>query len=286
MTERRREAADGSLRPITVMPAGEVAQRLIDRARRHQREEPPPFKVVVSGLPSLDETAVSWWGLTILAGDASSGRTTLAARIALETAREGGRVLWLGMGQGAETPVFRLLTGLARVRARAVFVERTLGAEQWSALEAAAAEVAGLPLLVAEAHGATIEELRAGLRAALKDGPLELAVLDDLGRPERPFLAALEQLADELDVPLLAVVTHDKRQAWRDERRLLRGPFPQRPGSLRLRLTRQEPDSILERAPLAAPVWLDVYRAGEGFRRSIPLRFDPDCRWLDEVPAP
>jgi len=286
MDQKDQEAAGAALRRITPVPAGEVALRLLERARRQQREEPPPFKVVVSGLPSLDETAVSWWGLTVLAGDASSGRTTLAARIALETAREGGRVLWFGMGQGAETPVFRLLTGLARVRARSVFVERTLVGEQWSALEAAAKEVAGLPLLVAEAHGATIEELRVGLRTALKDGPLELAVLDDLGRPERPFLVALEQLADDHDVPLLAVVTHDKRKAWRDERRLLRGPFPQRPGSLRLRLTRQEPDSILEPAPRAAPVWLDVYRAGEGFRRSIPLRFDPDCRWLDEAAAP
>jgi len=282
----RKDKAESSLRPITPVPAGEVGKRMVERARQHHRGGPPPFKVVQSGLPTLDASAVSWWGLTILAGDASSGRTTLAARIALQTAREGGRVLWLGMGQGAETPVFRLLTGLSKVRARAVFVEGTLGVEQFSALEAAASEVGSLPLQVAEAHGATVEELRAGVQAALQAGPLELVVLDDLGRPERLFLAALERLADDFDVPVLAVVTHDKRQAWRDERRLLRGPFPQRPGSLRLRLTRQEPDSILEPIPKVAPLWLDVYRAGEGFRRSIPLQFDPECRWLEEVPSP
>lgn len=271
-----------SARPIVPIRAGEVARRIIERARRQHSDGLGPFKVVRSGLPSLDAIATSWWGLTVLAGDASSGRTTLAARIALETARAGGQVLWLGIGPGTETPVFRLLTGLSRVRARGVFVDRALTADQWASLEAAASEIGALPILLAEAHGATMEELRTGLQAVLRDGPLELVVLDDMGAPERSFLAGLERLADEFDVPLLAVVSLDRRVAWRDERKVLRGLLPQRPGSLRLRLTRQEPDSILEPEPTAAPLWLDAYRAGEGFRLSIPLRFDPLCRWVEE----
>ncbi len=283
MSDSDGKRAGAPARPILPAHAGEVAHRLLERARRQHRDEPLPFKVVRSGLPSLDALATSWWGLTVLAGDTRSGRTTLAARIALETARAGGRVLWLGLGQGIETPVFRLLTGLAQVRARTVFVDRRLVSEQWGALEAAATEVGALPLSFAEAHGATVEELRAGVAGALKDGLLELVVLDDLGVPERAFLVALERVADDLDVPFLAVVTLDKRAAWRDERKLARGPIPQRPGSLRLRLTRQEQDDRGEPAPAAAPLWLDVYRAGEGFRRCVELRYDPDIRWLEEV---
>ncbi|MCM2333901.1 MAG: hypothetical protein NDI82_08120, partial [Anaeromyxobacteraceae bacterium] len=90
-------------RPPT-LPARAIAARLLARARRQHRGEFTQRKLVRSGLPSLDALAPSWWGLTVLAGEGQTGRTTLAARVALETAREGGRVLWLEQGGSVDTP--------------------------------------------------------------------------------------------------------------------------------------------------------------------------------------
>lgn len=265
-------------RRIRILRAGEVAAKLLSRARRQQEGRVEPPTPVLSGLPSLDSMVRSWWGLTLLAGESSSGKTTLAARIAHETAHAGGRVLWLGLGQSADTPIFRLLTGIAQVRARSVFVERNLADREWKALEFAATVLDTVPISVAEAHGASVHEVRATLEGFLERGPIRLVVLDDLGAPDRGVLAALEQLSDDLDVPFLAVVDLDRSQSWTDEKALLGGPMPQRPGSIRLLIARAEPGEP------GGPetTWLDVYRAGEGYRRAIRLRFDAQCRRLED----
>lgn len=281
MTDRDDLPLGAPPRRIRILRAGEVAGKLLARARLQQGEQLDPPTPVLSGLPSLDSMVRSWWGLTLLAGESASGKTTLAARIALETARAGGRVVWLGLGQSAETPVFRMLTGLAKVKARSVFVERTLADLEWKALDDAAAALETVPISVAEAHGASVHELRAAIEGVLRRGPVRLVVLDDLGSPERGVLVALEQLADDLDVPILAPVDLDRHISWANEQALLGGPLPQRPGSLRLLISRAEPNGP------GGPetTWLDVYRAGEGFRRSIMLRFDAECRWLEDDDA-
>ncbi len=278
MTNRDDLPVGAPQRRIRVLRAGEVAGKLLARARQQHGDRLDPPTPVLSGLPSLDSTVRSWWGLTLLVGESASGKTTFGARIALETARAGGRVVWLGLGQSADTPVFRMLTGLAKVKARAVFVERSLGDRQWKALEDAAASIETLPISVAEAHGASLHELRAAIEGVLARGPVRLVVLDDLGSPDRGVLVALEQLADDLGFAILAVVDLDRNVSWTNERALLNGPLPQRTGSLRLLISRPEPDG--PGGPDTA--WLDVYRAGEGYRRAIKLRFDAECRWLDD----
>lgn len=259
-----------------------VASRLLDRARRRHRGELPPIKRVHSGLPSLDRLARQWWGLNLLAGAEGSGRTTLAARIALFTARAGGRVLWVEQDGSVDTPVFRLLTGLARVPARSVFVEPALEEAAWSALERTAEELAALPLQLTQAHGATAEELRRVIGRARSEGPLALVVVDGLGAPGRSYLQELDALAEEHLLPLLAVLDVPEEADWRDEGALLRGDLPQRPGALRLVLTRERPE-----APAARPVstrrQLSVFRAGRGLRGTISLDLDSACRWLEEV---
>lgn len=281
MTDRDDLPLGAPQRRIRVLRTGEVAAKLLARARRQHEDGLEPPTPILSGLPSLDSMVRSWWGLTLLTGESASGKTTLAARIALETARAGGRVLWLGLGQSADTPVFRMLTGLAKVKARAVFVERALGDRQWKALDDVAASLETVPISVAEAHGASVRELRAAIEGVLQRGPVRLVVLDDLGAPGRGTLVALEQLADDLDLPILALVDLDRQQSWTDEQALLGGAMPQRPGSLRLLIARAEAGE--PGGPETA--WLDVYRAGEGYRRAIKLRFDAECRWLEDDDA-
>jgi len=281
MSDRDDQPLGAPQRRIRVFRAGEVASNLLARARRQHSEALEPPTPVLSGLQSLDSMARSWWGLTLLVGEGASGKTTLAARIALETARAGGRVVWLGLGQSADTPIFRMLTGLAKVKARAVFVERALTDPQWRALDGVAAELDTIPISLAEAHGATVHELRAAIEGIVKLGSVRLVVVDDLGSPERGVLVGLEQLADDLNVPILAVVDLDRQIAWTNEQALLGGPLPQRPGSLRLLIARAEPHD--PGGPEAS--WLDVYRAGEGYRRAIRMRFDTECRWLEDDDA-
>ncbi len=264
------------------LPASVVASRLLARSSRQHRGVKTRLKAVRSGLPSLDSSVFSWWGLTLLAGDKLSGRTTLAARIAFETARGGGRVLWLEQSGRVDTPVFRLLTGLSRVAARRVFVELALDGEAWGALEQASAELERLPLFFAEAHGATIDDLHRAVAAGRSEGPIELVVIDGLPSPGRTYLQGLETLARELETPVLMTVAVEAGQAWRDENALLRGDLPQRPGSLRLRLTKEPmEDPSLPLGP--ARVLLDLYRAGEGLRRTIALELDTRCRWIEEA---
>ncbi len=270
------------LRRLSVAPASKVAARLLERARVQHRDGVEVRERVRSGLPTLDRLAHTWWGLSLLAGNARAGKTTLAARIALETARTGGRVLWFSVDGHAETAVFRLLTGLARVPARSLFVERTLNAGQWRDLAAAAEEVGKLPFSLADAHGATLPELRAAVVAAAEAGPLDLIVIDGLSDADRRLLAGLEALSEEVDSPVLAVTTFCGTLDWQGERDLLRGGLSLRPGSLRLHLSKEEPEE--DRAPSEeVPLWVDVYRAGEGFHMSIGLKMLTGCRWIEEV---
>jgi len=270
------------LRTLSMVPASEVAARLLERAKVQHRDGVEVLRRVRSGLPTLDRLAHTWWGLSLLAGNARAGKTTLAARIALETARVGGRVLWFSVDGHAETAVFRLLTGLARVPARSLFVERALTAGQWRDLAAAAEEVGRLPFSLADALGATLPELRAAVVAATGGGPLDLIVIDGLSDVDRRLLVGLEAMSEEVDSPVLAVTTFCGTLDWQGERDLLRGGLSLRPGSLRLHLSKQDPEE--DRAPAEeVPLWVDVYRAGEGFHMSIGLKMLTRCRWIEEV---
>ena len=113
-------------------------------------------------------------------------------------------------------------------------------------------------------------------------GPLDLIVIDGLSDADRRLLAGLEALSEEVDAPVLAVTTFCGTLDWQGERDLLRGGLSLRPGSLRLHLSRQEPEE--DRAPSEeVPLWVDVYRAGEGFHMSIGLKMLTRCRWIEET---
>jgi hypothetical protein len=237
---------------------------------------------VRSGLPALDRLASSWWGLSLLAGAPRCGKTTLAARIALETARAGGRVLWFAMDGHGDTPVFRLLSGLARVPARSFFVDRQLTPGQWGAVAEAAKQVSELPLVVVEAHASTLAELLAAHARAAEAGPFDLVVFDNLARASRPLLAALEKFPDELDLAALVVLGVADAPGANGAADLAALDPPQRPGSLQLHLRKLGPSECDQQAEVA-PLLLEVHRVGEGLKRSIDLRMLTRCRWIEEA---
>jgi hypothetical protein len=268
-------------RELLAASSSEVASRLLARAEAQHRGELPPAKRVRSGLAALDQSAPSWWGLGLLTGASRCGKTTLAARIALETARAGGRVLWFAMDGHGDTPIFRLLSGLARVPARSFFVDRQLSPEQWSAVAEAAKQVSALPMVVVEAHAATEAELLAAHARAAEAGPFDLVVFDNLAGASRQLLAALEKFADEQDLAALVVLGSPGTPGADSAADLQALDPPQRPGSLQLHLQKLGPSEGDQQAEVA-PLLLEVHRAGEGLKRSIELRMLVPCRWIEE----
>ena len=204
-------------RHVRLSSIREVGYRILDRAKAQHRDGVKPFSKARTGFTAIDALAASWWGVTILSGDGHADQVTLASRIALETARAGGRVLWLDLSGSADTPVFRLLTGLARIPSRLVFVEKNLTPDQWEALAAAQDELDKLPIAVADAYGFSIGEIRSACDEAMLDERIDLLVLNGLHRVEHRQLGTLETLADRLDVPVLAVVESEGDGRDRDK---------------------------------------------------------------------
>ena len=259
--------------------AGEVGSRLLDRAEAQHLNGVKPFSKARTSFRSIDDLAPSWWGLTVLTGGSDRDQMTLAARIAFETACARGRVLWLSLSGEEESPILRLLTGMASVPARSLFVDRQLTALQWALLAAALDDLDELPIQVADVHGLSLGEVRAACLEAMGAETLDLVVVDGIHELEGRLLGTLEGLADELDVPVLAVVSEGKDAGFDDATQSL----PLRRGSLLLHV-RREP-SATGVAVTGDPIRLrlDIARVGEGPRGSGVLSFDPRYRWIEEL---
>ena len=263
----------------TLLPAADVARRLIDRAEAQHREGVKPFSKARTGLRSVDELAPSWWGLTVLVSKNEWDQLTLAARIALETARAGGRVLWFSLSGEEEAPVFRLLTGMSGVPARSVFVDRNLTTPQWAQLAVAVENMEALQIRVADAHRLSLSDVSAECRKANRTGPLDLVVFDGVHHSERTRLIALEELAEDLDFPVLVLVgsSGEKEDIGTLDH------LPLRKGSLVLR-ARRTPLAKRKRGdngPIR--VQLAVIRVREGRKANVRLDLEGRRRWMSEA---
>ncbi len=286
--EKDRDSGLMGTRRARIYPAAELATWLLVRAERQHSQGVRLNVRVRAGLRALDSLRGIWWGLTVLHGGehhTGSDHVTLAARIALETARSGEPVLWFSLTGNEEAPVFRLLTGIARVPVRDVFVDRRLGPREWEALGAARAELASLPLLVGDAHGLTLEELRASCLEARRGSDLALLIVDGIDGFDRVLLPWLERVGQEMDAPVLAVVTTPDGA-------------PEEPvGFTEVRptaLIRTSPVLHVRRVPSAQgthpagliPLFVDVLRVGEPDLETVGLRLDPTSRWIEDAYLP
>ena len=259
-----------------VAAAQDVVRRLIERAERAHRHGLEPFHKVFTGVAPLDDQIESWWGCITLTGEAGTGKTALALRFAAKTAEAGGTVLWFCAAGLSEGAALRLLTSRARVLQRRVFVVRDLVADDWQALKQAGDEVGRWPLLFADVHGASPDDLRllcgAVVKEAREGGPrVELIVLDSMSTPGRTTLRALEMLADDLGTPVFVLFSGEVDP----EQCLARSPL--RPGTLALKL---------RWAPAKDSVALEVRRVGEGLEFTALLRPVPEFRTLEYEGSP
>ena len=263
----------------TLLPAADVARRLIDRAEAQHREGVKPFSKARTGLRSVDELAPSWWGLTVLVSRSEWDQLTLAARIAHETARAGGRVLWFSLSGEEEAPAFRLLTGMSGVPARSMFVDRNLTTRQWAQLAGAVDYMESLQIQVADAHRLSLSDISAECRKAKRTDPLDLVVIDGVRHQERSRLIALEELAEELDCPVLVLFGSSGDN---DSVGTL-AQLPLRKGSLVLRARRTSLAKRRRRDDGPIRVQLAVIRVREGRKAAVPLDLDGRCRWISEA---
>ena len=255
---------------------GDVASRLLIRARKQHREGVTLSRVVHTGLASLDAVVPSWWGLSVISGAPLAGKTALLARLALTTARHGAGVLWIGTHRASETPVLRLLAPIARVPIRNLFVQRQLREDQWAALDAAQRDLASLPIVFVDAHGATPADLMEIVHGAAQNGPLALVAIDDLAEVSCACLLRLEALAEELDVPFVAAAPMPPlaRPDDEDPRRALR------PGSLLLHVGERDAPAMVPARDRKA-LRLDVTRVGGDRVVSVAATLVREYRWVE-----
>jgi hypothetical protein len=267
-------------RRAVVRSAGVIAARLLARAEE-QHARGVKFARVYRGLESVDELIPSWWGLTVLTGGTNQDQLVFAARMALFTAGARARVLWLSLDGDVDAPVFRLLTGLATVPARSVFADPQLSAQQWASLGNVRDELEAIPIQVADAHGLSLSEIRATCVEMKNEGGLDLVIVDGIERADDRLMGTLESLSEELDVPVVALVTlSDEAQGPSADGSWPR-PWPLRKGSLVLRVRRHPGPANASVPEDSIRLWLDVALLGEGYRESVELRLDPGCRWID-----
>lgn len=222
-------------------PAGSHAPAVIaaaDRAFREKRQ----ITGLTTGLADLDRSLGGFHAsdLVILAGRPGSGKTALAASIALATAEAALRD---GSADGAPVALFslemsndqltrRLLSGLARIDQRRI-QKGDLTPEDFRALTAAAERLGKLPLFLTDAPALTPQALRSRTRRLKRRHPsLGLVVVDYLqlmqadGRAAREnrvyeiseISRALKLMAKELDVTVLALSQLSRNVESRDDK--------------------------------------------------------------------
>ncbi len=161
-----------------------------------------------TGIPALDAAVGRWPGVALLFCSEVRARTVLASQIAFETTRTGNAVLWCCAGGHHELALLMMMTRLANLELRRVFVKRDLRQAEWRRLERAAAAVSKLPLRFADVHGAGAAELEDAFYRSVADSHAEyqLVVIDNLDAPPKPTLAHLEHLAESVYTTFLVML--------------------------------------------------------------------------------
>lgn len=257
-------------------------------------EAPEPPRYLPWGIRQMDEQLTAEPGdFVVLGADSSVGKTALAVQLAWAQAAKGVRVGFFSLETSALKLTRRLVAQRARVPMSAI-KSRKVSDEQLSDVIALGAASDKVPLIIYDAAGAGVEELRS---AAAADR-LETVYVDYvqlLSAPGRErweivtaISMALHTMAQQLHVAVIGLsqITPSDKKA------------KTKPGKDDLRESRQlkqDADLILMLS-LADPEdnnslrWLRVEKNKDGPLGSVCLRFDPehmdfqatDSRAIDE----
>jgi replicative DNA helicase len=242
--------------------------------------------------------------LVIIAARPGVGKSALAAAIALNVARAGGRVVFFSLEMSASSVVQRMIAAVGDLDLHRIATQPR--ADDVAAVAAAVQQVRPLPLVIDDTPTLTVADLRARALALAAQGDLRLVVVDYLQLLAAPDAAAernrvqevtaisraLTHLARDLAVPVLALSQLSRESERRQDQvpRLsdLRdsGAIEQDAGLVML-LHRPPPDDSSPRSASAPFVPVDVIIAKHrhGPAGTVSLLFAPhSLRFVDPAP--
>ena len=208
-------------------PSSAVAMRLMAKA-----DDPSAIAVTQSGFAPFDAvTGGLPFGVTIIAGRPSMGKSALAHNVMVEMARRGvGDVLYFSIESDNEETLQRIASGVSGVEYSYIRYNNLRRAER-DEYVGALEHLAGLPLYMLDIAGLTPSRIRAEATRRQKQTGLALVVVDYVQsiKPDRrekdrrsevsSVMLALRDMARDLNVPVIAVA-----QLNRDSEKIKRRP--------------------------------------------------------------
>lgn len=181
-----------------------------------------------TGMSDVDDMTMGFepGTVTILAARPGMGKTAMALQLAGAATKAGHRTLFVSLEMGDAELMDRMLSAESGVPLQA-FRRRNVSPTQWSSLTHTASRVAPLPLVIADAPGQTLLDIRATARQE----HAKLVIVDHVGlmkaiagsvssRRSREqevaeFSRGLKAIAKELRIPVLVLcqVTRDVAKA-------------------------------------------------------------------------
>lgn len=301
----REQAALERLRDVGVQLAGAVdqasARKILEDAQRLMAERqglrgrpvwalmsefygwvtnPTPPQYLPWGIRQLDDSLTAEQGDFVLLGaDSSVGKTALAVQLAWAQATKGKRVGFFSLETNALKLTRRLVAQRARIPMTALKY-KTLTDEQVRDLAAFGGATNNIPLLMYDAAGSSVAELRAAAAADRLDivfvdyvqllrgkGTARWEIVTDISM-------GLHTMAQQMGVAVVGlsqITTPDKKSRSKPDKDALRES----------RQLKQDADIILMMA-LADPEdhdslrWLRTEKNKDGELPSVCLRFDPE----------
>jgi len=248
---------------------------------------PAPAEYLPWGIRQLDETVTAERGdFIVLGADSSVGKTALAVQLAWAQAAKGRRVGFFSLETNALKLTRRLVAQRARIPMDAIKNKR-LDDEQIKDVVALGSASNKVPLMIYDAAGVSVDELRAAVTA----DRLEVIYVDYVQLLQAPgrerweivtaISMALHTMAQQLGVAVVGlsqITATDKKSK-------------STPGKDDLRESKQlkqDADLILMMS-LADPTdnsslrWLSIEKNKDGPLGSVRLKFDP--RYMDFTPT-
>lgn len=191
-------------------PLSAHLMRLLEQLERLQRH-PPPILPIRSGLAPLDELLPRTYPLLyVITGQRSVGKTALALRIALESARAGVPVSIYSLEGAPDVLTARLISGANGIDWRRA-LNRALSHADWETLARTAEELGRLPIRIVDAPFATTDDVAVTERAAETEGFRNaITVVDGVRRADPDLLNSLVRLSSDLGRAVFATVDHPR----------------------------------------------------------------------------
>lgn len=169
-TERTTEVGPSSLMDV----CGEMYDALEAQLNGTAKDSSLP-----TGLVDLDALTAGVYGLTVIGGYSSHGKTSLATQIALHNARRGKPVLFFSLEMPRADFVRDRLAGPEAGIDALVLRHRAMSADQWTALQRAVNGLAQLPVWI-DGKARNTAEIRARVIRQKSECDLSLFVVDYL----------------------------------------------------------------------------------------------------------